>query len=202
MPSSNTISKTLDARLGRYALAVGAVVAAIPAQAAPITVILPSPVDVQNGYTLDIDGVGGPELTFSGLGASVPFLAFVALNQPGALAESGGGVLPLLTGVQLFSSDSFSLWGPAPSVFVSLNTSTSPTFLGVGFATTNGGYNRLAFLQFQGPLLYGYAWEEAKSITTFDITAPTTGVPEPATGALTALALGAVALAARKRKQA
>jgi hypothetical protein len=202
MPSSNTISKALDARLGRYALAVGAVVAAIPAQAAPITVILPSPVDVQNGYTLDIDGVGGPELTFSGLGSSLPFLALVALNQPGALAESGGGVLPLLTGVQLFSSDSFSLWGPAPSVLVSFNTSTSPTFLGVGFATTNGGYNRLAFLQFQGPMLYGYAWEEAKSITTFDITAPTSGVPEPATGALTALALGAVALAARKRKQA
>jgi hypothetical protein len=110
-------------------------------------------------------------------------------------------VRQLPTGVQLFSADSFSLWGNATAYSQLFGSSASPTFLGFGFATTNGGFNRLGFLQFQGPLLYGYAWEQASSITTFDINA-TNGVPEPATGALTALALGAVALAARKRKQA
>ena len=198
MPSSNAISKALDARLGRYALAAGAVVAAIPAQAAPITVILPSPIDVRNGYTLDIDQDGFSELYFSAIGST---LVLVGLDNPGAIAGSSNFVLQLPIGVTLFSADSFSLWSPQPELNQTFGSSASPTFLGVGFATTNGGYNRLAFLQFQGPLLYGYAWEQASSITTFDINA-TNGVPEPATGALTALALGAVALAARKRKQA
>ena len=194
------LSSLLETRLSSYAIAAGAVVAAIPAQAAPITVILPTPVDVRNGFTLDIDGVGVSELSFTALGSSG---ALVDLLQPGALAHSIGIARQLLTGVQLFSADSFSLWGPGGSdVAVVFNSSLSPTFLGVGFATTNGGYNRLAFLQFDGPLLYGYAWEQASSITTFDLRGSASDVPEPATGALAALALGALAVAARKRKQA
>jgi hypothetical protein len=52
-------------------------------------------------------------------------------------------------------------------------------------------------------MLYGWAWDEAPSITVFDLRNANSGgnpIPEPATGALTALALGAAALAARKRK--
>ncbi len=192
------LSSLLNTRLSRYAVAAGAVVAAIPAQAAPITVILPTPVDVRTGFTLDIDGVGGSELSFSGLGSSS---VLVDVLQPAVLAGSGGFVAQLLTEVQLFSSDNFSLWTFAPLNQL-LNSSPSPTFLGVGFATTNGGYSRLAFLQFDGPLLYGYAWEQASSITTFDLRGTSSDVPEPATGALAALALGVLALAARKRKQA
>jgi hypothetical protein len=192
------LSSLLETRLSRYAIAAGAVVAAIPTQAAPITVILPTPIDVRNGFILNIDGVGGEELQFSGLGSS---LGVVEVLQPAVLAGSGGFVAQLLTGVQLFSSDNFSLWTFAPLNQL-LNSSPSPTFLGVGFATTDDGFRRLAFLQFEGPLLYGYAWEQASSITTFDLRGSSSDVPEPATGALAALALGALAVAARKRKQA
>jgi hypothetical protein len=193
------LSSLLETRLSRYAIAAGAVVAAIPTQAAPVTVILPTPIDVRNGLMLNIDGVGSAELFFTGAGSSLGFVGFI---QPGAIAATAGVVRQLLTGVQLFSADSFSLWGPGNSFSQVFNTSPSPTFLGVGFATTNGGYNRLAFLQFDGPLLYGYAWEQASSITTFDLRGSSSEVPEPATGALAALALGALAVAARKRKQA
>ena len=192
------LSSRVESLLSRYAIAAGAVVAALPTQAAPITVILPTPIDVRDGFILNIDGVGGAELLFSALGSSAGLVGFC---QPGAIAGSGGVVRQLLTGVQLFSADSFSLWGQNSAYSQEFNTSPSPTFLGVGFATTNGGYNRLAFLQFDGPFLYGYAWEQASSITTFDLRGSASDVPEPATGALAALALGALAVAARKRKQ-
>jgi len=197
MPS--TFSTVLDSRLSRYAIAAGAFAAAIPAQAAPIVVILPNPVDIRSGYTLDLDQDGNGEVFFSGLGSTT--VALAGLLRPGDFAAAGGIALPLSIGEQLFSSDSFSLWGNASQALVSFNFSQSPTFLGIGFATTNSGFNRLGFAQFDGPLLYGWAWEEADSITTFNLRG-SSAVPEPATGALTALALGAVALAARKRKQA
>ena len=195
------LSSFLETRLSRYAIAAGAVVAAIPTQAAPITVILPTPLDARDGFAINIDGEGSVEfIFFSGIGTSAGLVGF---GQPGAIAGSAGFVRQLLTGVQLFSADSFSLWGSGFSRYTLVyNTSPSPTFLGVAFATTNGGFNRLGFLQFDGPFLYGYAWEQASSITTFDLRGSSSDVPEPATGALAALALGALAVAARKRKQA
>lgn len=133
-----------EARLSRYAIATGAVVAAIPTQAAPITVILPSPINIATTpLNLDIDGVGGTDLLFfSGSGG-----------------VSGGLALQPATGFQFFSAF------------------TSTDFW-------NGGY----------------AWEAgASSLTTFDLRGSSSDIPEPATGAL---ALGALAVAARKRKQA
>jgi hypothetical protein len=175
----STLSKILDARLSRYAIAASAVATAIPAQAAPITVVLPNPVDIRFDYELDLDQDGNAEVFFSGLGST---WARADLVRPGALAASGSFALQLTVGAQLFSADSFSLWGPSAAANMSFNFAQSPTFLGIGFATTNGGYNRLGFAQFDGPDLYGWAWEEADSITTFDLRTAS-AVPEPATGA-------------------
>jgi MYXO-CTERM domain-containing protein len=113
--------------------------------------------------------------------------------------------LALPTGFQFssaFSSPGFWRSGGVGLQF-NTSTSTSPTFLAVGFSQTIGGFQRLAFLQFEGNALYGYAWEAgASSLTTFNLRGSSSDIPEPATGALAALALGALAVAARKRKQA
>ena len=192
------LSTFLEARLSRYAIAAGAAVAAIPTQAAPITVILPNPVFVHSSnLDLDIDGDGNSDLRFfSGVGNISGFGA-VGFGASGSLA------LALPTGFQFFSAfPPTGFWG-GTSAFLSLNTSTSPNFVAVGFDTTNGGFRRLAFLQFEGNSLYGYAWEAgASSLTTFNLRGSSSDIPEPATGALAALALGALAVAARKRKQA
>ncbi len=193
------LSTFLEARLTRYAIAAGAVVAAIPTQAAPITVILPNPVFVHSSnLDLDIDGDGNSDLRFfSGVGNISGFGA-VGFGASGSLA------LALPTGFQFSSAfTSTDFWrGGSVRLQFNTSTSTSPTFLAVGFATTNGGFQRLAFLQFEDNALYGYAWEAgASSLTTFDLRSKAE-VPEPATGALAALALGALAVAVRKRKQA
>jgi hypothetical protein len=200
MPASNVISQALDTRLGRYALAAGAVAAAVPAQAAPITVILPTPVDIRSGYQLDFDQDNITEFYFSGSGSTALACYFNAAVVLGA--GSSNLVLALSEGATVGLSGNTQVW--VPSATMPLGSGTSPTFLAIRFqSNSGGGFNRVGFAQFYGPNLYGYAWEEASSIRTFDLsTAPATGVPEPATGALTALALGAVALAARKRKQA
>jgi hypothetical protein len=194
------LSTFVETRLSRYAIAAGAVVAAIPTQAAPITVILPSPVFVETTpLLLDIDGVDGPDLVFfSGSGP-----AGVAGVREVGIGLSGSFALALPTGFQFFSAfTSSDFWGGTVAS-LSLNTSTSPNFVAIGFDRTNGGFGRLAFLQFEGKSLYGYAWEAgASSLTTFDLRGSSSDVPEPATGALAALALGALAVAARKRKQA
>jgi hypothetical protein len=193
------LSTFLEARLTRYAIAAGAVVAAIPTQAAPITVILPNPVFVfTNNLELDIDGDGNRDLgIFSGAG-TITGLGLVGFGASGSMA------LALPTGFQFssaFSSPGFWRSGGVGLQF-NTSTSTSPTFLAVGFSQTIGGFQRLAFLQFEGNALYGYAWEAgASSLTTFDLRSKAE-IPEPATGALAALALGALAVAARKRKQA
>jgi hypothetical protein len=200
MPTENAISKALDTRLGRYALAAGAV-AAIPAQAAPITVILPTPVDIRPDYQLDFDQDNITEFYFSGSGSTALACYFNAAVVLGA--GSSSLLLSLSEGATFGLTGNTQVWVPFATMF--LGTSTSPTFLAFRFqSNSSGGFNRLGFAQFYGPNLYGWAWEEASSIRTFDLSTlpPTTGVPEPATGALTALALGAVALAARKRNQA
>ncbi len=192
------LSTFLEARLSRYAIAAGAAVAAIPTQAAPITVILPTPINVQTrALNLDIDGDGATDLLFfSG------FAGFAGAREVG-IGLSGSFALALPTGFQFFSAfPPTGFWG-GTSAFLSLNTSTSPNFVAVGFDTTNGGFRRLAFLQFEGNSLYGYACEAgASSLTTFNLRGSSSDIPEPATGALAALALGALAVAARKRKQA
>jgi hypothetical protein len=201
MPPSNAISQTLDARLARYALAAGAVASAIPAQAAPITVILPTPVDIRPEYQLDFDQDNITEFYFSGSGSTALACYFNAAVVLGA--GSSSLLLSLSEGATFGLTGNTQVWVPFATMF--LGTSTSPTFLAFRFqSNSSGGFNRLGFAQFYGPNLYGWAWEEASSIRTFDLSTlpPTTGVPEPATGALTALALGAVALAARKRNQA
>lgn len=199
MPASNAISKALDARLGRYAVAVGAITAAVPAQAAPITVILPAPVDIRTAYQLDFDQDNITEFYFSGSGSTALACYFNAAVVLGA--GSSNLVLSLSAGASFGLTGNTQVWVPSATMF--LGPSTSPTFLAFRFqSNSNGGFNRLGFAQFYGPNLYGWAWEEASTLRTFDLsTLPPTGVPEPATGALTALALGAVAVAARKRKQ-
>jgi hypothetical protein len=190
-------SAFLETRLSRYAIATGAVMAA---QAAPITVILPNPVFVEtNPLLLDIDGDGSSDLVFfSGSGP-----AGVAGIREVGIGLSGSFALALPTGFQFFSAfTSSDFWGGTVAS-LSLNTSTSPNFVAIGFDRTSGGFGRLAFLQFEGKSLYGYAWEAgASSLTTFNLRGSSSEIPEPATGALSVLALGALAVAARKRKQA
>jgi hypothetical protein len=200
MPAPQTISRALDARLGRYALAAGALAAAVPAQAAPITVILPTPVDIRDGYELDFDQDNITEFFFSGSGSTAYASYFNAAAVLGA--GSSSLVLSLSAGATFGLTGNTQIWvGYATMPLASV---TTPTFLAFRFqSNSNGGFNRLGFAQFYGPNLYGWAWEEARTLQTFDLsTAPPSNVPEPATGALTALALGAVALAARKRNQA
>jgi hypothetical protein len=197
MPS--TISCLLDVRLTRYALAAAAV-AAVPAQAAPITVILPTPVDVRNGYPLDIDQNGVTELFFTGAISTVLACWFTPINI--LVCGSLNIVRGVDTGFTFDLSGSSSFWVSSGTMLAL--SGTNPTFLGIRFATSQGGFQRVGFAQFYGPNLYGFAWEQASSITTFDLSAAanSAAIPEPATGALSALALGAAALAARKRKQA
>ena len=189
----------LNARLSRYAVAVGAVAAAMPTQAAPITVILPTPVNLAlTGFTtFDVDQDGFADISFTSFAGGQFFPTPPRLANFGV---SGTAALQLAESVLIDIASSVSFWGSIARL--SYNTAVSPTFLAIRFGATASGPQRVAFAQFSGSNLYGFAWDQANTITTFDITAPPTGVPEPATGALTALALGAVALAARKRKQA
>ena len=191
-------SESLDSRLGRYLIAAGAAAAAAaPGQAAPITVLLPTPVDVRLSYRLDFDQNGSTEIFFSGSGSSFFGCYFgtadIFLDSNGAIRQLSLGALGGLT-----APDSF--WGSLGTL--SVPSTTSPDyFIGVRFASSAGPNNRIGFAQMNGSLLYGFAWEEAPGITTFDLRKSAAEVPEPATGALAALALGALAVAARKRKQ-
>lgn len=197
MPS--TLSTLLNARLNRYAVTVGAVAAATPVQAAPITVILPTPVNLASTSFIqfDVNQDGFFDVNYTG-GALSAFLP-----TPGRTAFFGATgtatARQLTLGALIDISGTGSSW--VTGAVLSFNTAVSPTFLAIRFASTASGPQRIGFAQISGSTLYGFAWDQANTITTFDITAPT-GVPEPATGALTALALGAVAIAARKRKQA
>jgi hypothetical protein len=194
-----TLPTLLNARLSRYAIAVGAVAAAMPTQAAPITVILPTPVDlsIANSLTFDVDQDGLSDLGFL-LFSGGRF--FAPPSRSANFGVSGNAARQLTEGVLIDIANTNSFWGTVAAL--SLNSAVSPTFLAIHFGSGASAPQRVAFAQFSGSTLYGFAWDEANTITTFDITAPATGIPEPATGALTALALGAVALAARKRKQA
>jgi hypothetical protein len=193
------LSESLDSRLGRYLIAAGAAAAAAaPAQAAPITVLLPTPVDVRLSYPLDFDQNGSTEVFFSGSGTAGFYACYfgtadIFLDSNGAIRQLSLGAL-----VGLTAPDSF--WGSLGTL--SVPSTTSPDyFIGVRFASSAGPNNRIGFAQMNGSLLYGFAWEEAPGITTFDLRKSAAEVPEPATGALAALALGALAVAARKRKQ-
>lgn len=196
MTANDTTSKAFNCRIGRYIAAAGAVAAsAVPSQAAPITVILPSPVDIRLGYQLDMDQDGSPEFRFSGSG-STAFASY--LNQADILASFD--ILASSTIVQQLSAGaSFSNSGLGWFTIADMKVDvTAPaSFLAIRFGISR---ESVGFAQFNGPMLYGFAWEQASSITTFDLQS-SSEVPEPATGALAALALGAVALAARKRKQ-
>jgi hypothetical protein len=176
-------------------MAAGSVAAvALPVQAAPIIVILPSPLDIRTPISLDIDQDGLTDIFFSGSGST----AFASVGGRGRVIALSGQVQPFSVGA------SFGLTGFGTANFATmpLGPTTVVSFLGLAFNSLNvsASRDRLAFFQFNGPLVYGYAWEQASTLTTFDLQQASTAVPEPATGALAALALGAAALAARKRK--
>jgi hypothetical protein len=194
------LSSFLETRLSRYAIAAGAVVAAIPTQAAPITVILPTPIDLSTAAfrTFDVDQDGLFDLNFTSFGGGRFFPTPPRFANFGV---SGIVALQLTEGVLIDIASSGSFWGSVAAI-LSVTTAVSPTFLAFHFGSTAGGAQAVGFAQFSGSTLYGFAWDQANTITTFDITAAPTVVPEPATGALAALALGALAVAARKRKQA
>lgn len=197
------LSTFLEARLNRYAIAAGAVLAAIPAQAAPITVILPTPLNLSNAglQTFDLDQDGFFDINFTSIGGTGDRF----IPPPSRRANfgvSGIAARQLTEGVLIDIASSGSFWGSV--ALLSYNTAVSPTFLALQFGTgtSPSGPVRVGFAQFSGSTLYGFAWDQASTITTFDITAAPTAIPEPATGALAALALGALAVVARKRKQA
>ena len=188
--------QALERRLGRYVLVAGAAAATtVATQAAPITVILPTPVDVRNGFNLDMDQNGFAEIFFSGSGST----AYASYFYTADVLYSGSLAQQLSEGALV--AYSASNW--TGFAWMNITQSAPATFLGIRFQSTAGGPERIAFAQFDGPLLYGYAWEQASSITTFDLRkAAASDVPEPATGALAALALGALAVARWKKKQA
>ncbi len=195
MRPKSSIPSLLESRLGRYAMTAGAVAAAtVPAQAAPITVWLPTPIDIRGGYDLDLDNDGNTEIHFSGSGSTILACYFGTAN----VLVSGSLVLPLNEG------DSFDIsvgtWRDSSPMLI--GTGSGLTFLGIRFGTTVGPMDWIGYAQFRGPNLYGWAYEPTSSTTVFDLQPSTSSVPEPATGALAALALGAIGLAARKRKQA
>lgn len=198
MPTNTITWHTLETRLGRYAVAAAAAAVAVaPAQAAPITVLLPTPVDVRDGYLLDLDQNGSTEMFFSGSGSGF-FGCYFCVAQ--LFLNSDGEIRQLSQGALFGLTAPASLWGLFATM--SVPDTTSPDyFIGIRFASTAGPYNRVGFAQLNGPLLYGFAWQEGPGITTFDLRQSASDVPEPATGALAALALGALAVAARKRKQ-
>lgn len=213
MTQRNPITPLMESRLGRYVVAASAfAAAAVPSQAAPITVLLPTPVNVTQGYTMNLDGNFLNDVFFSGFGSapSSAFLASVGWGQLVGLSGTGApGVASLLSaGTSVVLAHTDPIWRGLGSVAVP--STTSPDyFIGIRFASSsNSGAasnaTRIGFAQFNGPLLYGWAWDEAPSITVFNLRNSASGgdpIPEPATGALAALALGAAALAARKRKQ-
>ncbi len=196
MPVSTVISQALESRLGRYMMVAGAAASAtVATQAAPITVILPTPVNVTLGYELDFDQNGSTEFFFSGSGSS----AYACYFGTADVLIAGSFVQQLSEGASFgYSSTEWGGFG-----WMDVSQTTPASFLGIRFSSTFGGPARIGFAQFNGPFLYGFAWEEASSITTFDLQqSSSSDVPEPATGALAALALGALAVASRKKKQA
>lgn len=209
MTLTNPIAQLLDSRLSRYVVAASAFVAGgVPSQAAPITVLLPTPVNVTEGYFLNLDGNFVEDVYFSGSGGT--FFASAFWGQVVGQSGTGGlGVLSLLSaGTSVVIAHTDPIWRVFGSA--AIPSTTSPDyFIGIRFASSTGAgaadaATRIGFAQLNGPMLYGWAWDEAPSITVFDLRNTSSGgdpVPEPATGALTALALGAAALAARKRKQ-
>jgi hypothetical protein len=76
MTLTNPIAQLMESRLGRYVAAASAFAAAgAPTQAAPITVILPTPVNVTQGYAMNLDGNFLNDVFFSGFGTGGAFLA-------------------------------------------------------------------------------------------------------------------------------
>lgn len=196
MSVNPVLSQALEGRLGRYVMmATAAAATTVVTQAAPITVILPTPVEVRTGYELDLDQNGSTEIFFSDSGST----SFACYYGSADVLLASSLVLQLSQGAMF--AYSASNWGSVGDM--NLFQTAPATFLGIRFQSTAGGPERIGFAQFDGPLLYGYAWEQASSITTFDLRqVASSDVPEPATGALAALALGALAVACRKKKQA
>jgi hypothetical protein len=196
MSVHSVLSQALEGRVGRYVMMASAAAATTVAiQAAPITVILPTPVDVRNGFNLDMDQNGFAEIFFSGSGST----AYASYAYTADVLYSGSLAQQLPEGALV----AYSATNWTGFAWMNITQSSPASFLGIRFQSEVGGPQRVAFAQFDGPLLYGYAWEQASSITTFDLRkAATADVPEPATGALAALALGALAVARRKKKSA
>lgn len=196
MSVNPVLSQALEGRLGRYVMVVTAAAATtVATQAAPITVILPTPVDVRDGFNLDMDQNGFAEIFFSGSGST----AYASYAYTADVLYAGTLAQQLSEGALV----AYSATNWTGFAWMNITQTAPASFLGIRFQSTAGGPERIAFAQFDGPLLYGYAWEQASSITTFDLRkAASSDVPEPATGALAALALGALAVAGRKKKQA
>jgi hypothetical protein len=210
MTPANPIPQHLDSRLGRYVVAASALVAGgVPSQAAPIEVLLPTPVNITQASQLNLDGNFLNDFFFSGFGGTSAFIASGLWGQvAGQVGTGNPGILSLLSaGTAVVLAHTDPIWRNLGTAAVP--STTSPDyFIGFRFASSTGpgvvsAATRIGFAQLNGPLLYGWAWDDAPSITVYDLRSSANGgapVPEPATGALTALALGAAALAARKRK--
>ena len=209
------ISHKLESRLARYAVLTGAALASMkPLHAGVVTVVLPSPVALGNGtggYDWEIYGNHLSEYLFtanlsSGANVTGTFTGTGTATSSDAITNYilgfTNGAEALTLGIQIESTTGGHLPGFwfTRSVLTGAFTASGLHFLGLQFGDPSNGQIHYGFAQFDPLNLEGFAYESTPNtpITTFDITA--TATPEP--GALELLALGAVGLAALKKRRA
>lgn len=196
------LSHRMESRLARYAVVAGAAAAAaVPAAAGVVTVVLPAPIDIRSSpYQMDFNQDGSFDFFFSGFNTTSALGS--NFSSGGFLVGASGQITPLPIGALIGSGITNWLGLGSMNGF----SATGVLFAGMRAAVAANGTSPsgivYGFAQFDPFELYGFAYESTvgAGITTFDITADT-AVPEPATGALAALALGAAAFAARRHQQ-
>ncbi len=198
------LSNFLESRISRYAILAGAAAAAaVPAQASIVSYVLPTPVDVRSGYSLDLDGNSTVDFYFSAF-CCASGVAYASYYSPGDVAVCGSYAVAFSLGDSIGPSNNWA--GFADMLAFS---ATGTFYLGLRLSLS-GGY-KYGFAQFDPFSLQGYALQNDDldlAITTYDLTREVviqppseSSTPEPATGALAALALGAAAFARRRKAQ-